>query len=238
MKLSYLAQQTRADIMFAVNVLAQYQEKPTENEWSAMVHILRYLKGTWDFGLFYRKIEKQENLSIMTNEQIFPSSTDPECFADASFANEEKRKSRSGYLFFMSGAIVTWCSKKQPVISVSSTEAELYALSEAVREGIWIRRLLKELNEPLPSSTIVNQDNKSTIAIAKNPIHHQRTKHIDVKMNQLRQYLDSKDLVLKWCPTEDMIADILTKALPSSQHKRFTKLMGYVSVSDLRKRST
>jgi hypothetical protein len=97
---------------------------------------------------------------------------------------------------------------------------------------------LKELNEPLLSSTIVNQDNKSTIAIAKNPIHHQRTKHIDVKMNQLRQYLDSKDLVLKWCPTEDMIADILTKALPSSQHKRFTKMMGYVSVSDLRKRST
>ena len=238
MKLSYLAQQTRADIMFAVNVLAQYQEKPTENEWRAMIHILKYLKGTWDFGLFYRKTQNNENLSIITNAQIFPSSAEPECFADASFANEENRKSRSGYLFFMSGAIVTWCSKKQPVISVSSTEAELYALSEAVREGIWIRRLLKELNEPLLSSTIVNQDNKSTIAIAKNPIHHQRTKHIDVKMNQLRQYLDSKDLVLKWCPTEDMIADILTKALPSSQHKRFTKLMGYVSVSDLRKRST
>ena len=237
MKLSYLAQQTRADIMFAVNVLAQYQEKPTANEWKAMVHILRYLKGTWDFGLFYRKSNNVNN-TIITNENVFNSSSDPECFADASFANEEKRKSRSGYLFFISGAIVTWCSKKQPVISVSSTEAELYSLSEAIREGVWIRNLFKELHQNLNEPTIVNQDNKSTIAIAKNPIHHQRTKHIDVKMNQLRQYLDKKDLSLKWCPTEDMIADILTKALPAAQHKRFTKLMGYVSVSDLRMSST
>jgi len=138
----------------------------------------------------------------------------------------------------MSGAVVTWCSKKQPVISVSSTEAELYALSEIVREGIWIRMLLKELQEELKVSTVINQDNKSTIAIAKNPIHHQRVKHIEVKMNHLRQYLDNKDLVLKWCPTEDMIADILTKALPAKQHQKFTKLMGYVCVSDMRKRST
>ena len=238
MKLSYLAQQTRADILYAVNVLAQYQEKPTINEWKALVHILRYIKGTWDYGPFYRKTNTKDQLMIMTNEDVFPSSKDPECFADASFANEDKRKSRSGYLYFMSGAIVTWCSKKQPVISVSSTEAELYSLSEAVREGVWIRKLLKELQQPLTNPTIVNQDNKSTIAIAKNPIHHQRTKHIDVKMNQLRQYLDNKDLVLKWCPTEDMIADILTKPLPAAQHQRFTKLMGYVSVSDLRKRST
>ena len=178
------------------------------------------------------------NNTIITNENVFNSSSDPECFADASFANEEKRKSRSGYLFFISGAIVTWCSKKQPVISVSSMEAELYSLSEAIREGVWIRNLFKELHQNLNEPTIVNQDNKSTIAIAKNPIHHQRTKHIDVKMNQLRQYLDKKDLSLKWCPTEDMIADILTKALPAAQHKRFTKLMGYVSVSDLRMSST
>ena len=237
MKLSYLAQQTRADIMYAVNVLAQYQEKPTENEWKALIKILRYLKGTWDYGLFYRK-SGNKNFHAWTNEEIFPFSDKPEGYADASFGSEENRKSRSGYLFFMSGAVVTWCSKKQPVISVSSTEAELYALSEIVREGIWIRMLLKELQEELKDPTVINQDNKSTIAIAKNPIHHQRVKHIEVKMNHLRQYLDNKDLVLKWCPTEEMIADVLTKALPAKQHQKFTKLMGYVCVSDMRKRST
>ena len=235
MKLSYLAQQTRADLMYAVNVLAQYQEKPTDNEWKAMVHILRYLKGTWDFGLYYRTQSNDDKLSLITNKDIFPSSREPEGYADASFANEENRKSRSGYLFFMAGAIVTWCSKKQPVISVSSTESELYSLSESTREGIWIRRLLKELQQNLPKATMMNQDNRSSIAIAKNPIHHQRTKHIDVRMNQLRQYLEGKELELQWCPTEDMIADILTKALPATPHKRFTKLMGYISVSELRK---
>ena len=237
MKLSYLAQQTRADIMYAVNVLAQYQEKPTDNEWKALIKILRYLMGTWDYGLYYRK-SANKNFQAMTNDEVFPFSDKPEGYADASFGSDENRKSRSGYLFFMSGAVVTWCSKKQPVISVSSTEAELYSLSEIVREGIWIRKLLKELHEELNEPTVINQDNKSMIAIAKNPIHHQRVKHIEVKTNHLRQYLDNKDLVLKWCATEDMIADILTKALPAKQHQRFTKLMGYVCVSDMRKRST
>ena len=129
-------------------------------------------------------------------------------------------------------------SKKQPVISVSSTEAELYSLSEGVREAIWIRKFLNEIQIGTPNPTIIEQDNKSTIAIAKNPIHHQRVKHIDVKLNHMRQYLDKQELVLRWCATEDMIADILTKALPAPQHQRFTRLMGYVSVSELRRNST
>lgn len=237
MKLSYLAQQTRADIMYAVNVLAQYQEKPTIGEWKALIHILRYLKGTWDFGLYYRKA-KTPKLTIMTNEEVFPIEDEPHGFADASFANETNRKSRSGYVFFMSGAIVSWMSKKQPVISVSSTEAELYSLSEGVREAIWIRKFLNEIQFGTTKPTIIEQDNKSTIAIAKNPIHHQRVKHIDIKLNHMRQYLDKQELVLRWCATEDMIADILTKALPAPQHQRFTRLMGYVSVSELRNNST
>ena len=86
--------------------------------------------------------------------------------------------------------------------------------------------------------TIIEQDNKSTIAIAKNPVHHQRIKHIDVKLNHMRQYLEKNELKLQCCPTEDMVADILTKPLPPIQHQRFTKMMGYVSVSELRKNST
>ena len=138
----------------------------------------------------------------------------------------------------MSGAVVSWLSKKQPVISTSSTEAELYSLSEAVREAIWIRKFLKEIKVKMDKPTIIEQDNKSTIANAKNPVHHQRVKHIDVKLNHMRQYLEKQELKLQWCPTENMVADILTKPLLPIQHIRFTKMMGYVSVLELRENST
>ena len=131
---------------------------------------------------------------------------------------------------------VTWFSKKQPVTSLSSTEAECYALSDAVKEAIWIRRLLKELVFDVPSATILKQDNQSTIAIATNPVHHHRVKHMLVRMGHVRENIEAKVISLVYCRTEDMIADILTKALPHQQHDKLTSLLGLRSLSNVTQR--
>jgi hypothetical protein len=158
----------------------------------------------------------------------------PVSYADASYAEEVGRKSRSGYLMLLCGGVVTWYSKKQSVVAQSSTEAEYYSLSEIVRETIWLKQFLAELNIMLKESITVMQDNQSTIAIALNPIQHQRVKHMDVRVHYLRDHLDRGDIKLVYCPTKLMIADILTKPLSPVQHNELTSLMGVRSLADLK----
>jgi hypothetical protein len=230
MKMSYEAQQTRPDIAYAVNILAQFQQAPTESDWSAMHRLMRYLRGSWDYGLYYRR-------EALHDFMVFAVDSVPEIipigYADASYAEDEGRKSRSGHVFLMAGAAVTWRSKKQATVSLSSTEAEYIALSEATMEAIWLRQLLKELHVPTSRSTTIMQDNMSTIAIATNPVHHNRTKHIDVKHHFIREHIDRKDIALVYCPTNDMIADIMTKPLQGAQFTKFVHLMGLRSKADL-----
>jgi hypothetical protein len=232
MQLAYLANQTRPDIAYAVNLLSQYQNDCRIHDMEAVRRVVQYLKGTRDFGLYYQK-EGFELATLHSNEENILENWVPQGYADASFAQEDGRKSRSGHVFLMSGAAVTWMSKKQPVVALSSTEAEYYALSEAMKETIWIRHLMEEIDLTLNDPTIVHQDNMSTIAIAVNPIQHQRVKHMDIKVHFLRDHLHKKDAVLMYCPTEDMVADILTKALPTKAHQKFTQLMGLRSLSQI-----
>jgi hypothetical protein len=177
----------------------------------------------------------------MTNEPVHDESKDllrnPIGFSDASFAEETGRKSRSGYVFMIGGAAVSWFCKKQGPVALSSTEAEYYALSEAVKEAVWIRQLFNELGVPLRQPTVINEDNQSTIAIALDPVHHQRTKHIDTRVHFLRQHIKEKRVELVYCPTEDMIADIFTKALPIKQHIKLTGMLGLVSLADVKSES-
>ena len=223
MKLSYLAQQTRPDIQYTVNVLAQYQQEPRTGDWKALHRCLRYLRKTWDLGLNYEKTDR--------NMRLFAA---PVGYADASYGGEEYGKSRSSFVFMLGGAAVTWFSKKQPVTSLSSTEAECYALSDGVKEAIWIRRLLKELVFDVKEPTIIHQDNQSTIAIATNPVHHHRVKHMLVRLGHIRENIQNKVISLVYCRTEDMMADILTKALPQDQHEKLTSLLGLRSLSSVK----
>jgi hypothetical protein len=234
MKLAYLSNQTRPDIAFAVNTLSQYQVDSRENDWNALIRILRYLKSTEDLGLFYNKA-CNPFATLHTNDNCQENSKwyEPVGFADASHAQESERKSRSGHVMIMAGAAISWYCKKQPVIAISSTEAEYYSLSEAIKEVLWIRQVFDEVGLPINSATAVHQDNMSTIAIAMNPIQHSRVKHMDVRTHFIRDHLDKEDLKLIWCPTEDMIADIFTKALPQGDHRKFTQLLGLRSLKEL-----
>ena len=234
MRLSYMVQQTRPDMAYAVNTLAQYQVSPRECDWKALVHLLRYLRGTWDYGLYFNR--PSDPIAVFTNmfnNQLVMDEY-PVGYADASYAEEHDRKSRSAFVFMFCGAAILWYSKKQPVVALSSTEAEYYALGSAVQEALWLRNLLAELSIAITGPTQIREDNKSAIAIATNPIHHQRVKHMDVKAHFLRDHLSKGDIELVYCPTEDMIADALTKALPAAQQAKLASLMGLRSESDLK----
>jgi hypothetical protein len=128
--LLYLAKCTRPDISYAVNQVARKMESPTENNWKEVKRIFRYLSGTRSHGLVYVK-----DNSRLTG------------FSDASYAQLEGRRSTSGYTFIWNGAAITWRSKKQPIVATSSMEAEYIALSSAVKEALWIRKLLAEFKE-------------------------------------------------------------------------------------------
>ena len=238
MKLAYLSHQTRPDLCYAVNTLSQHQTDSREHDWKALLHVMRYLRGTIDFGLFYTK-DCNPFATLHTNDDLSDDTWfTPHAFADASHAQEVGRKSRSGHVIMMAGAAVSWFSKKQPVVSISSTEAEYYALSEAVKEILWVRQVFDEIGLPLNDPTVVHQDNQSTIAIAMNPIQHQRVKHMDVRVHFLRDHLDKGDVKLIWCPTGDMVADIFTKALPGPSHVKLTQLLGLRSLSILQGEAT
>ena len=153
--------------------------------------------------------------------------------ADASYAQEADRKSRSGFLFMMMGAAVMWYCKKQGVVALLSTEAEFYALAEAIKDALWIRQFMTELGFDLNGATTIRQDNKSTIAVALNPINHKMVKHMDIRMNFYWEHIRMENITIVYCPTEDMIADIFTKALPAKQHQKLSSLMGLASLADL-----
>ena len=127
--------------------------------------------------------------------------------------------------------MISWYSKKQATTALSSTEAEIHALVEGIKESTWLRQLLDELNFDMSDPITLHEDNQSAIAIAIDPVHHSRVKHIEVKTYYIRENLGNQNVKLVYCPTDLMIADILTKALPAPQFKRLRDRMGLTSLS-------
>ena len=239
MQLVYLASHSRPDISYATNTLSAYLQKPTNCAALALKRIMRYLRGTWDFGLHYINSNKTPILFVNDPRDIeAPTMTqlglEVVGYADANYGPLPDRKSRTGWCFMLGGAVTTWSSKKQPVISLSSTEAEYYALGDGVKEALWLRELLTEIGFVQDKPTTLFQDNQSTMAIALNPIHHSHVKHMSIRSHFIRDHISKEEVKLVYCPTGDMIADIFTKALPVKQHMRLTNLMGLRSLADIR----
>lgn len=243
-KLLYLSMQTRPDILYSVTILAQHQRNPKLCHMRAATRILLYLRKTHDLGLFYRKSAGNELIVFDSNlEELdaskraveVPEGMRETIYADASYGGEEDAKSRSSYLMMVFGAPVIWFSKKQPTTALSSTEAEVMALVEGIKEALWMRDFLEELGMKINSPTITYQDNQSVIAIAANPIHHARIKHMEIKTHFIRENIENGIVKLVYCPTELMIADVLTKPLPSKQHMELIRRMGMVSYTELEK---
>jgi len=213
--LNWVAVGTRPDISFAVGQLAQYMENPGRVHWEAVKRVLRYLKGTRDWKLVYGGGDARGL----------------EGFADADGATQEHRRAISGYVILVDGGAVSWGSKKQELVTLSTTEAEYVATTHAAKELIWFRRLLSEVFRPLEHPIVLHSDNQSAIALAHSQGQfHARTKHIDIRWHFIRYSIENGSIELVYCPTEDMTADLLTKPLPSAKAKHFAHSLGLLSV--------
>ena len=139
-------------------------------------------------------------------------------------------KSTSGYAFSLGSGMFSWASKKQATVAQSIAEAEYVAIAEATSQAIWLRRILEDMGEKQDKPTKINCDNKSAIAIAKNPVHHNRTKHIAIKYHFIREAGATKEIKLDYCRTEDQIANIFTKTL---SRPRFEELRAILRVTEI-----
>ena len=150
-----------------------------------------------------------------------------EGYTDADWGNcPIDRRAYSGYLFLLNGGPITWDSRKQRTVATSTVEAEYVALSEGVRDAIFQKRFIAELGFPDSKELIVFSDNQGAIALAKNPVHHAKTKHIDIRHHFVRDVFKEKEFDLQYVSTDDQTADFLTKALPRAKHEHCVKLCG------------
>lgn len=199
---------TRPDIAFAVGMVSRYMANPGKKHWIAVKHILKYLKGT-----------ANKCLRFGNNDASIVGYTDSDYGGCA-----DTRRSTSGYVFIFAGGAISWRSCLQSCTSSSTTEAEYVAASEASKEAIWLARLLGNLDiEQVP---VLHSDSQSAIALAKNPVFHSKSKHIEVRYHFIRDILADKRLQLVKVHTDDNPADALTKSLASERFDHCTELMG------------
>ena len=209
--LMYAAVMTRPDIAFAVSNLSQYLDAPRTTHLQAVARVFRYLSGTKELKLVLGGV----NPTVAG-------------YSDSDWASQNHRHSISGFTFFIGTGAVTWSSKKQPIITLSSTEAEYVALTHSSKEIIWIHKLLTDFSSiftfTLP--TTLHCDNQGAIRLSKDSTFHGRTKHIDVHFHFVRQTVSQNHIAISYCPMDDMIADTFTKPLARFKFEKFRKLLG------------
>ena len=194
--LMYIATQTRPDISFSVGQAAKFAHNPGPRHWTALKRILRYLKGTMELCLTYTKTGKPEIQG----------------YSDSDWAGDvDTRRSTTGCVFIRLGGAILWKSSQQKGVALSSTEAELVAISNSARKALWVRRSMKSMNCRQISPTIIFEDNQGTIAISGNERITQRTSHIEVRHFFIRECVQNNEIIVEYCHTSDMVADILTK---------------------------
>ena len=202
-ELQYAATWTRPDIAYAVSQTARYMSNPQLHHLQALKQILRYLSSTKDLGIRYSAQQDDDNSSPRLS-----------CFSDSDWANDPTdRRSVSGKLVKLSGGPIVGSSKKQPTVSLSSTEAEYIAASEMAREIIWLRRLCQDIGIKQTKPTIISIDNQTAISMATEDGNLNRRKHIDTKHHHIKEKIEDQIVELKWIPTSENEADIFTKPL-------------------------
>lgn len=210
--LLYLVQGTRPDIAFSVGDASRYNSNFGPAHWTAAKRILRYLKGTSGLRLKY-------------HSGSVPNLTG---YSDADWAADlDKRRSCTGYVFLLQNGAISWGSRRQPTVALSTTEAEYMALSAAIQEASWLQEFANELGDLIPNKMVViSCDNQSAIHLASNDAYKARSKHIDIRHHFIREKVENSNIKLEYIPTDHMVADNLTKAVVGAKHTFCTKWMG------------
>ncbi len=211
--LLFLTNCTRPDIAFAVNVACRAMSAPTPDDWMRVKRILRYLAGTLTLGIWFRKSSSPSSSSVGGNPLLFG-------FSDSDWAGDTVgRRSTSGFVCYVAGSPVSWSSRKQSIVALSTMEAEYVALATAAREMLSLRALLSELGLPAGNAQIF-VDNSPALFVAANPVVTPRSKHIDIRYHFLRDVASKGLLHFKWIPSSQQAADIFTKFLQRELFQR------------------
>jgi hypothetical protein len=208
---------TRPDITYAVGYISRFMEAPTAEHWAAVKHLLRYIAGTLHFGCRFERSTGESRLIG---------------YSDADFAGDvDDRKSTSGMVFTLGGSAICWQSQKQKVIALSSCEAEYMAATTAACQGVWLRRMLGELLGQAGGAVTLYVDNKSAIQLCKNPVFHDRSKHIETRFHFIRECVQDGKIAVEYVPTGEQLADIMTKALPRAKFQELRQKLGVINIS-------
>ncbi|KAF7351763.1 Retrovirus-related Pol polyprotein from transposon TNT 1-94 [Mycena sanguinolenta] len=208
-RLLYVSRGTRPDIAFALSHVAQFGDAARTTHLKAVQRIFKYLKGTRDLRLVLGGVRRS----------LFG-------YSDSDWASQAHRHSISGYTFFLGNGAISWSSKKQPIVTLSSTESEYVALTHASKELIWLRKLLSELRLLPTGPTTLFCDNQGAIVLSRDSTYHARTKHIDIRFHFIRQTIRHGHASVTYCSTHDMIADVFTKSLTRAKIEKFRDLLG------------
>ena len=208
---------TRPDLSFSVGMLSRYMQDPKEPHGAALKQVLRYLRGTTSLGLKFDRAEKRELVG----------------FSDSSHnVDDDDGKSTTGHIFYIGNSPVTWCSQKQKIVALSSCEAEFMEATEAAKQAIWLQELMREVEGNTSEKVVIKVDNKSAIALTKNPVFHGRSKHVHRRFHFIRECVENEQVEVEYVPGNDQRADILTKSLSRVRFKEMSNLIGMKDVSE------
>ncbi|MBW0549678.1 hypothetical protein O181_089393 [Austropuccinia psidii MF-1] len=213
--LNYLTSCTRPDLANVTSALSQFLEKPSRDHVAAFKRVLRYLQGTKSYEL---------TLGGNVPNEI-------QGYSDSDWGSNFDGKSFSGHGMIY-GGLISWKTKKQSTVALSTTEAELGSLVELTQDILWFKKLLDDLK--LYPIIKLSCDNQGAIALCNNPLYHHRTRHFDICLNWLRDVVLSKFVSLNYVPTSSMWADILTKGLGKIKHQEFNQVFKSIAVSSKR----
>jgi hypothetical protein len=223
--LTYLTTCTRPDIAAALGSVSKFVSNPGMAHWSAVKRIMRYIKGTSNYGL---------KLGGTSEETMILDG-----YADSDWAgDQDDRRSRTGYIFQLNGSTITWCSRRQPTVANSSMEAEYMGAHGSTMEALWIRKILAELRHAQKGATVIKEDNQGCIALTKNDVMSSKMKHIQIKYHATREQVQAKRVAFQYCHTSKNLADIMTKGLPQKIFERLRDEIGVVPKDELSKPSS
>ena len=231
----WIARVTRPDIMFAVAYLSRFANCHSDIHYSHLLRVLKYLKTTSTQALRFRKHAPETaplEVSSYSDADRFPdepmlTGDSVQTHSDSDWAGDKfDRRSVSGNITFLYGNPVNWNSHRQTTVALSSAEAEYYAMTDATKEALLVRQLLRELSYDHYSAPVpIHVDNMGAKYIAENMINNKRTKHIDIRYHFIRHYIQDKAIRLDYVPTKLNIADLMTKALPIQDFRRLSRML-------------
>ena len=196
---------TRPDLAFAVSLLARFQGDPGISHWNALLHVVGYIKNTMDYGLTYSR----------------DSDLSPTAYVDADYGGcKDTRRSTSGYVVLMAGGAVSWSSKRQATVALSTVEAEYVLMSRCAQQVVWMHSWLDEVAIEYSTPGLIKGDNRGAIALSKNTKDHGKVKHIDIRHHYIRELLESGAIAIEQVTSSDNLADLFTKPLARDHHHR------------------